>query len=218
LGELFICLFFFSPLSKQLQMNRIVTPEQKGSAQLARIFSSLTDFTDNPLPNHPSNQGLPPKINWASRPNVRRNTPRGALTSNSQHAETANEASGGRLVAVYVEANRLAELEEVLYQLDLPLLLAPCSQYEHQDHPHPAPQIIPERNEEQIEGDHTRDLDQLTESFSSLSTSNVFDKKASDLFPPRSVHPQNTLMGSPGKKRYYTITVGKCTGVFWDTW
>jgi hypothetical protein len=194
----------------------IITTRQKGTAHSAFLFSSLTVFTETPPPNQPSIQGRPPQINWASRPTPRTDNPGVTLASSPQHAESVIEAtgSGRRLVAVYVDANRLAELEEVLCQLELPLLLAPCPNDEHCGHPERAPQ----NNEERKDGDRSAELDQLTASLSSLSTSEEWDMKASDLFPPRTVYPDNSSMVSPGKKRYYTITVGKCTGVYWDTW
>lgn len=170
--------------------------------------------------NQPSVRASPPQINWGSRPHVRTNNPGVDLHSlvsseSSQHPETVLDATGRRLVAVYVEADRLSELEKILRQLNLPLLFAPCPNPEHPGHYHECPtQIV----EGPIICDQSGELEQLTASFSSLSTSEDLDKKPSELFPPRSVFPPDSLLASPGKKRYYSITVGKCTGVYWDTW
>ena len=193
-------------------MKPFVRTGQKGMSHFGLFFCSLTVFTENPLLNHPSIQGRPPQINWASRPIPRTDTPCPAWASSSQQGDSPNEAAGRQLIAVYVEANRLAELEEVLSQLEIPLLLAPCPNHENGE----LPPMAPQNNEEQNDCDHSTELDQLTASLSSLSTSNDLDLNPSDLFPARCIT-QKSSMVSPGKKRYYTITVGKCTGVYWDT-
>ena len=86
---------------------------------------------------------------------------------------------------------RLAELEEVLCQLKLPFLVAPCPNHEHREHPQRAPHNDGERNEERSDGDHSAELNQLTASLSGLSTSDYLDIKPSDLFPPRNVLPND---------------------------
>jgi hypothetical protein len=128
----------------------------------------------------------------------------------------APDPSGRRLVAVYVDANRLGELEEVLRQLDLPLLLAPGPLDPHEQSEDFKSAF---QNQEPYFCNQSGELSDITASLSHLSTSDNVDLNPSDLFPARSVFPNNLrILGSPGKKRYYVIMVGKCTGVYWDVW
>ena len=71
--------------------------------------------------------------------------------------------------------------------------------------------------DEQLNGCDSPDqsTDDLTASFLRLSTF----ESPSELFPALSVSVVGpALVGSPMKKRYYVVTVGRCAGVFWDTW
>ena len=176
-----------------------MTTGQKGTPYSALFFPSLNIFTEKPQPTDPTFNVCPPQINWASRPIARPDTPSEskATPGCAQHQETA---CGRRLVGVFVDADRLPELEDVLRRIDLPFFLAPCP-----DHV----------------GEQSNELEQLTASLSFLSTSEDLEIKASDLFPPRTIYqddPRAPPLVSPGKKRYYSITVGKCTGIYWDTW
>lgn len=180
-------------------------------------------FPDKPPPNNPSFNVLPPPINRASKPGPRRDTPQAGLVGSSQHPRThVTDAIGRRLVAVYVDADRLGELEEVLHHLGLPLLLAPSPDptLEHLDHSKLPPSP---RNDEpdDRDSDHyaAREVEDFTASLSGLSITENIRTNPSDLFPARSGLPNKASWSvSPGKKRYYSITIGKCTGVYWDTW
>ena len=200
-----------------------MTTGQKSKLILLSRFPPLTFtvFIEKALSNNQTFHACPPQINWASRPIARTDIPTGseALVSkgSSQHPETDINPTGRQLVAVYVDADRLTQLEGVLSQLGLPFLLAPGPDHSHLDHFKCAPQ----KKEEPHVSDRLVELEQMTASLSTLSTTEDFDTKPSDLFPPRSVisnTPHTSFLVSPEKKRYYSITVGKCTGVYWDTW
>lgn len=210
-------LFSFSPPP-------IMTTGQKGKLILLSLFPPLpfTVFIEKSLPNNQTfHAARPPQINWASRPIARTDIPTGSealvSTDSLQPPETAINPTGRRLVAVYVDADRLTQLEGVLSQLGLPFLLTPGPDHRHLDHFKCAPQ----KKEEPHVSDQLVELEQMTASLSTLSTSEDFDMKPSNLFSPRSLipnTPHTSFLVSPGKKRYYSITVGKCTGVYWDTW
>jgi hypothetical protein len=186
----------------------------------ARMATGFT-VTDKPPLNN-SGSISPPPINLASKPKPT-DTPVAGILGNSQHPETqATGSSGRRLVAVYVDADRLGELEEMLRHLDPPLLLA-------RNLPLNPPDLLLKvgtQNNELRDSDQSSGFEDFTASMShmSLSENQLENTKPQDLcpvnlFPPRSVVPNNPSgIVSAGKKRYYSITVGKCTGVYWDTW
>ena len=110
------------------------------------------------------------------------------------------------LVAIYIDADCLTQLQDILCQLDIPFLLHPCPDNDNHDHFKHTPQ-----NKEEFNADNQSDeVNKITASLSSLSTSEDFGKTPLDLFALRSVisnSPHSMALVSPGKERYYSITV-----------
>jgi len=133
---------------------------------------------------------------------------------------------------MYIHPDRLPDIEAALRYLGLPPLSNPggdpnqaTPHQENVNHPifpqfqrlnspaTPQPELGCYSTKDE------RDSSDLASSFSRLSTSDSFVQVPTASFPvrrPPVVQP-NT---SPRKnmKKYYVVTVGKCTGVFWDEW
>ena len=167
----------------------------------------ITTYTGKPVE-------LPPPINWASRPIGPSGAP---LVKSSQLPKTqVTNASSHQLVAFYVDADHLRELEAALSRLDITLILASGPLHEYSDH---FLSLSQNMDQDASDCDQSAVLEDLTASFSTLSTLQNTKSNPLDLFPARNVLMNIlSLMESPRKKRYYTVKVGRCTGVYWDTW
>ena len=177
----------------------------------------------------------PPPIQWYTKPNLNqhrtRGSPQTSSLSTSYTLQSSDVATHG-LVPVYIHPDRLPDIEAALRFLGLPPLLNPGGNHaqataprheENLDKP-----VFPQF--QQRSGSPRRDtriedeLHQLAGSFTQLSTSDGSSQlevpSPQDLFPVRRLPVVQRANTSPRKtlKKYYAITVGKCTGVFWDEW
>jgi hypothetical protein len=157
----------------------------------------------------------PPPINWATKPKPRSDI-HGLSPVNSQHSGTA----GRQPVPICRRSNRLAAIEEALRQLTQ--TPSASGHLDRQANNSASQQGKPEDPGNPFlygDGlaDQSAEVGDLADSFSRLSTSEPLTPL--DLFPARSAPSVSpSLLVSPTKKKYYVVTVGKCAGVYWDTW
>ena len=173
----------------------------------------------------------PPPVHWHTKPNVNQ---QGTQSNRQTSSLRPSQQSTSGLVPVYIHPDRLANIEAALRYLGLPPLLnlggdqAPATAPSHEDLNRPVPSQFQQRNSPQPVIGHERnagelDHSDLTTSFSQLSTSELGSnsRPLPDSFPAR--YPPQSMeepVLSPRKdmKKYYVITVGKCTGIFWEEW
>jgi len=179
---------------------------------------SINHITTTPSPHTASMP--PPPIHWYTKPNLNQQRTQSNQQSTSLQP---SQQSANELIPVYIHRDRLPDIEAALRHLGLPPLLnprgdhGPATAASHEENPsltHPVPPQFQQRNNPHPVMGHDSnedDLDysDLTSSFSQLSTS-------ARHVPQPVVQPDT----SPRKqlKKYYVVTVGKCTGVFWDEW
>ena len=176
----------------------------------------------------------PPPIHWYTKPNLDQQR-----TQNNQQSTSlrASHRSTDGLIPVYIHPDRLPDIEAALRLLGLPPLLNPrgdhtpataASHEENINLTHPVPLQFQQRNDPQSVTGHDSNKDELdysdfTRSFSQLSTSArharqpaVQPDTSARHVPQPAVQPD--MSPRKGLKKYYVVTVGKCTGVFWDEW
>jgi len=181
--------------------------------------------------SQPQAAAMPPPINWRTKPNLHQQCSQdNSGLDTSQHS---NAATNGR-VAVYISPARLRDIEAALQYLGLPPLSDlgndpdqatphhdninhPTSpQFERFDNPaFPQPEYCQAATPiGRYSPQGSSDYSDLSASFSRLSTLTTSTSSAQ---VPSASFQSNS---SPRKnlKKYYVITVGKCTGVFWDEW
>ena len=156
-----------------------------------------------------------------------RGSPQTSSLSTSYTSQPSNVATRG-LVPVYVHPDCLPDIEAALRFLGLPPLLNPGGNHaqatapsHEEDLDNPVVPQFQQRSGPQRETWIEDELRHLATSFTQLSTSDgssqVSSRQAS--FPvrrPTVVQPDT----SPRKslKKYYVVTIGKRTGVFWEEW
>jgi hypothetical protein len=168
----------------------------------------------------------PPPIPWRTKPNLNQQRTQSSSLRPSQESTKS-------LVTMYIHPDRLPDIEAALRYLGLPPLLntrddhalATAARASHEENPNPThpvpPQFQPRNNSQPV---IAQDYSDLTRSFSQLSTSEL-DGCSQLLLPasfPAQHAPQPVVQPdtSPRKnrKKYYVVTIGKRTGVFWDEW
>jgi hypothetical protein len=169
---------------------------------------------------------MPPPINHRTKPKSHQQLPQDFSSDNSQQSSRATDA----LVPIYVHPDRLPDIEAALRYLGLPPLSNDRDQaiihpilpkFERLDNPTVSrPAYYP--NASPIGCHSTQessDLSDLSTSFSRLSTLTSSVQVPSGSLPVQHAPVvQSTFSPRKVLKRYYVITVGKCTGVFWDEW
>jgi len=178
----------------------------------------------------------PPPVNWRTKPKPRQQHPQeDSSLLTSQHSSTATNS----LVPLYIDPARLRDIEAALRFLGLPPLSNDGNNYTqdtlHQDnanHPTPPqfehldncpvsqsgyyPDVSPIGHYSPAESSNISDL---SASFSRLSTSTSSVQVSSGSFPVhRSPAIQPNSLPRKNLKRYYVVTIGKCTSVFWEEW
>jgi len=164
----------------------------------------------SPRRTTPAAATSPPPLNFRTRPNHRQTNP---PQSNAAGVFNTNP----QLLTVYVERDHLADIQNVLCSFGLPPLLV-------------LEDVLNESTSSRVSSQGDTDLDgrspqsseylELTESFSSLSTSantvpvTPFMARTGPVFisGPGSSPAENKV------KKYYAITVGKCAGIYWNEW
>jgi hypothetical protein len=217
-----LCLFFFQPIFGPRSFlehkphshfsPQSMTSVKKGKRPSTVLLPlSLNGLTDKAPPNNPSNSQaataqLPP-MNWATKPEPEDNS------CDSRHSETA----GHQLVPFCIDPDHLVQVEDTLLSRCLTESSSLASPHvdEQPDN------FVFQQSEPEYLGDgyyhQSTEIQDLTASFLHLSVlenltpSELFLAQSVPLFGP-------APLGSPTKKKYYVVTVGRCTGVFWDTW
>ena len=139
-----------------------------------------------------------------------------------------------RLVPVFVDADRISDVKEVLRRQGIEAFSTADGYHRKLDQPVPR---IPDPELQDDESLYGRSIDQstcdghsltnqslefesLTSTFSRLSMSR--NSPCVDSYPARSAPAlfsgSSPPLASARKKRYYVITVGKCTGIYYDEW
>lgn len=163
----------------------------------------------------------PPPIHWYTKPNL--NQRRTQSNQQSTSLRPSQQSTDG-LIPVYIHPDRLPDIEAALRYLGLPPLLnargdhGPATTASNEENPnltHPVPPQFQQRSNPQPVTGHESNEDELdysdlTSSFSQLSTSEARH------VPQPVVRPDTSQRKE--LKKYYVVTVGKCTGVFWDEW
>ena len=155
----------------------------------------------------------PPPIPWHTKPNLNQQR------TQSSSLRPSQQSTNG-LVMIYIHPDRLPDIEAAFRYLGLPPLLNPrddrylatAMPASHGNNPQP---VI-------AHGVNTDDLDysDLTRSFSQLSTSEL-PGSCSQLLPasfPAQHGLQPDTSPRKNRKKYYVVTIGKRTGIFWDEW
>ena len=168
----------------------------------------------------------PPPINQHTKPRPHQQRPQDFSLGNSQQSSRAHD----ELVPVYIHPDRLPDIEAALRYLGLPPLSNNRDQattqrippeFEQLDNPAVSrPAYYPDAGPIGCQPpQESFDFSDLSTSFSQLSTSTRSVQVLSGSFPVRNA-PVVQSTPSPRKalKKYYVITIGKCTGVFWDEW
>ena len=175
-----------------------------------------------------------PPIQWYTKPNLNQHrtwgSPQTSSLSTSYTSQSSDVATHG-LVPVYVHPDHLPDIEAALRLLGLPPLLnlggnhAQATTPRHEENlNNPVFPQFQQRSNPQRETQIEDELHQLATSFTQLSTSDgssqleVLSPQA--LFPVQPFPVVKRANTSPRKilKKYYVITVGKCTGVYWEEW
>lgn len=184
----------------------------------------------------------PPPVNWRTKPNANEQHSQDGSQSSSLSTSQESGAATDSPVLVYIHPAHLRDIEAALRHLGLPSLFSE-GQAENYQVTNPTGRHFPQESDctssfswrsmptSQVQAlasfpvrrspavqPTPLEYSDLTASFSRLSmpTSPV---QAPVLLPVRS-SPPIQLNSSPRKslKKYYVITVGKCTGIFWDEW
>jgi hypothetical protein len=189
----------------------------------------------------------PPPINWRTKPKSnqqRQDASQGSSFGTLQQHGAATDAA----VPVYISPARLREVEAALRFLGLPPLSHPDSEAQVKHHlaaNSPGgrfPQISSEHSDPRTSSSQLSSSD-VTTSSSQLSLSDVTTSSSrlstSDLTASLSRVSMSTSLvqnptasfpvrrtaairsdASPRKdlKKYYVVTIGKCTGIFWEEW
>jgi hypothetical protein len=171
----------------------------------------------------------PPPIPWRTKPNLNQQR------TQSSSLRPSQQSTNG-LVVIYIHPDCLPDIEAAFRYLGLPPLLNPRDDHylatampaSHEENPNPShpvpPQFQPRNNPQPViaHGSNTDDLDysDLTRSFSQLSTSEL-PGSCSQLLPasfPAQHGLQPDTSPRKNRKKYYVVTIGKRTGIFWDEW
>ena len=154
-----------------------------------------------------------PPLNFRTRPNYSQTNP-------PQSNTTSVFNNNPQLLAVYVQRDHLADIQNALHYLGLPLLLV------LEDAPNEsASSQLSSQGDTDFKGHNYQSSEylELTESFSALSTSadtvpvTPFTARTGPVFISG---PGSSPPVSPKRKveKYYAIIVGKCAGVYWNEW
>jgi hypothetical protein len=208
--------------------------------QSSSSFSYLNTSLDQYLPR--SSSQCRPQVPASSPLPILRSTQQHAV-NNLQHS-TARKRT---LVPVYVYPEHLAAIQQFLLTLGQPLVLGPDLAAEPEEVDVPASPLSEFQGAGGFDGGYSRDESEhdLTSSMSRLSLSSSYisltpstgsSTRRSHLFtssrasPPSAARhspavslqintvPSLSRQASPTKKKYYSVTIGKKTGVFWDEW
>lgn len=158
-----------------------------------------------------------------------------AATSTQHHSVNSTQPfrSGNRtLIPVYVLPENLCRVQQFVLSLGQPIFSAPTVDV--------CPSLQPEEVNAPNSPEQSSDFQELTSGFSTLSVSTSSGYVSSTPPALSSSHPSSTpafgpissipsishipLCASPSPRiptkgnRYYTVVVGKKTGVFWDKW
>jgi hypothetical protein len=177
----------------------------------------------------------PPPINWCTKPKPnqqRQDASQGSSFGTLQQHGAATDAA----VPVYISPARLREVEAALRFLGLPPLSHPDSEAQVKHHlaaNSPGgrfPQISSEHSDPRTSSSQLS-LSDVTTSSSRLSTSDLtaslsrVSMSTSSVQNPTASFPVRRTAAirsdaSPRKdlKKYYVVTIGKCTGIFWEEW
>jgi hypothetical protein len=144
-----------------------------------------------------------------------------------------------RLVPIFIDADRIGDLEEVLRRLGIEAFSTSDG---HRGDLHGLYHPVPQQPELELQDDaslhdsdgcsinqftyggrsltdQSSEFEELTETLSSLSMST--NSHHVGLYPARgapALRSRSPPVSSPQKKRYYVITVGKCAGIYYDEW
>jgi len=187
----------------------------------------------------------PPPIIWRTRPECNQQRQDGSQNARFGILQQPGAATDAA-VPVYISPARLREIEAALWFLGLPPLSRHDSedQVEYHQAANSAggrfPQISSEHSDLPTSSSWLSSLDlttsssQLSSLESDLTTSSTSDLTASfsqlsmltsSVQIPTASNPVRRTLAiwsdpSPRKdlKKYYVVTIGKCTGIFWDEW
>ena len=160
---------------------------------------------------------MPPPINWRTRPNP-----------NQRHQDGSQPgAATDAAIPIYVTPPHLHQIEAALQFLNLPLLSyteVQSSQLSSSDLTTSSSQLsmsdLTSSSELSLSDLTTSSqLSDLTASFSqlSMSRSSVQTPTARlQVRQTRAIH--SDPLPRKDLKKYYVVTVGKCTGIFWEEW
>ena len=215
----------FAPSSKKWPVNE---DHKVGllSVSLLSLLTTLigTTYSPNvyisPHQTTPAAATSPPPLIFRTRPNHSHANP---PESNTAGVINANP----QLLAVYVERDRFADIQNVLRAFGLPPLLV-CEDVLNES---TSSRVSSHGDSSRVSSHRDTGLDgrspqyseylELTESFSALSTSadtvpvTPFAARTGPVLGPGS----SALVSAENKaKKYYVIIVGKCAGVYWNEW
>lgn len=187
----------------------------------------------------------PPPINWRTKPKPSQQRQDGS--QNSSLGTLQPPGATDAAIPIYINPARLRDIEAALQLLGLPPLSRADSEDQveyHQAINSPGgrfSQVSSERSDLRTSSSRLSSSDLTTSSswlsssdvmtssrlstsdlmasFSQLSTSTSSVQIPTGSFPVRRT-PAIRSDPSPRKdlKKYYVVTVGKCTGIFWDEW
>jgi hypothetical protein len=222
-----LCLFpYFSDLNSTVSpfhpKKWPVDEAQKVGLLFASLLSFLTTLIGTPcLPKlyiSPRRTAAaaatsPPPLNFCTRPKYSQRNPPQDLTTSVFNANP-------RLLAVYVERDRLTDIQNALRFLALPPLLV----LEDVPNETASPQLSSQGDADlEAQNYQSSEYLELNESFSALSITadtvptTPFTARTGPVFTSG---PGSSLPVSAKHKleKYYAIIVGKCAGVYWNEW
>jgi hypothetical protein len=140
-----------------------------------------------------------------------------------------------RLVPIFVDADRIGDVEEVLYCLGIETSSTADGHHENLDHSVPRPpepelqddaslygcSIDQYTHDGEIHTNQSSELENVTSILSRISVSTNSPPSHVDSYPAKSapaLFSGSSPPVSPVKKKYYVVTVGKCTGIYYDEW
>jgi hypothetical protein len=157
------------------------------------------------------NTTSPPPINWATKPNRR---PPNSVNTPQHHAEESGTATSRPQLDI--DTNDIGNLQQAL-RYDRFLDGRDDRFLDGRDE-----RFIDGRDERFIDGRQpTSEVDGLTLCFSRLSvTPATMNYGAALLDHPLTARtvPATIAVVSHGRRKYYVVVVGKCTGVYYDVW